>query len=151
MIPFHRLNDQGWARPSLWLYIAMAFLARTWLLFVAAAASRQHGSELLALFYPQTETFYLGLALGLPALTLLALQAFRARHSWVGGLWRHGYPLLLLTWVLDLLLQLYTLYLHHGLFQWGSAAMLMLTLWIGWYLLASRDSRWVFATQGDLA
>ncbi len=40
--------------------------ARTWLLFVMAGASREQGG-LLALFYPDTQRFWYGMLLGLPA------------------------------------------------------------------------------------
>ena len=49
------------------------------MLFVMAGASRQQGSDLLALFYPDSDTFWLGLGLGVPAALGLLLTGYRQR------------------------------------------------------------------------
>ncbi|WP_298439358.1 DUF2919 domain-containing protein [uncultured Ferrimonas sp.] len=149
-IPLHRMTDQGWFRPSPWLYLCLIFLGRTWLLFVGAAASREAGADLLALFYPNKLSFYCGLAIGTPALCLLWLQGLRHRFAWVGKIWRWGFSAIIVTLLLDLALQLQQLFLHNGRFVAGPAAVLLLSLWALWYLLKSRSSRLVFAHKGHL-
>lgn len=76
--------------------------ARTWLLLVMAAASRQQGNDLLALFYPDRQAFWVGLALGLPALAGLLLTGYRTR---LPRLWQHWRSLLALSLLVNLLWQ----------------------------------------------
>ncbi|WP_051202140.1 DUF2919 family protein [Ferrimonas senticii] len=149
-LPLHRLNDFGWFRPSPWLYLCLLLLCRTWLLFIGAISSGESGSDLLALFYPNRSAFYLGLAIGIPALLLLWLQGLRHRLAWIGPIWRQGYWLLVTSLLLDLVLQLYQFWQHHGQFVLGPALVLLLSLWSLWYLLKSRSCRLLFSHQGEL-
>ena len=61
------------------LWAILLYQARTWILLVMAGASRQQGDTLLRLFVPDPSTFYLGLAMGLPALVCMALSGYRQR------------------------------------------------------------------------
>jgi Protein of unknown function (DUF2919). len=63
--------------------------ARTWLLLVMAGASRQQGNDLLALFYPDRQSFWIGLALGIPAAAGLLLTGYRQRWPRLWQTWRH--------------------------------------------------------------
>ncbi|GAA4897764.1 DUF2919 domain-containing protein [Ferrimonas pelagia] len=150
-LPPERLTDQGWATPSLWLYLLMALCGRTWWLLIVAAISREHGSELLALFYPSRTDFYLGLAIGLCPALLLWCQGFRQHNRIAAHLWYLGQPMLLLTMLADLTLQLRVHILSNGQFSWGPAILFMLTIWATWYLLQSRDTRTVFKLRGQQA
>ncbi|NIG21904.1 DUF2919 domain-containing protein [Pantoea sp. Al-1710] len=62
--------------------------ARTWLLLVMAGASRQQGNDLLALFYPDRQSFWIGLALGIPAAAGLLLTGYRQRWPRLWQSWR---------------------------------------------------------------
>lgn len=62
--------------------------ARTWVLFVMAGASRQQGTDLLALFYPDTRAFWLGLASGVPAALGLLLTGYRHKLPRLWQAWR---------------------------------------------------------------
>ncbi len=66
-------------------------LAHTWIHLMMAGASRQQGNDLLGLFYsyPDRQAFWLGLALGAPALIGLLLTGYRARWPL---LWLLGNP-----------------------------------------------------------
>ncbi|QIZ77204.1 DUF2919 domain-containing protein [Ferrimonas lipolytica] len=149
-LPLHRLNDHGWFRPSPWLYLCMILLARTWILFIGAVASREAGADLLALFYPNKFSFYLGLALGSPALLLLWLQGLRHRFHWIGKVWRYGYGLLTSIVIIDICVQGYHIIKLHGAFSLGPAIILLLSIWALWYLLKSNSSRLVFSHQGHV-
>lgn len=71
------------------LFWAMLLLqARTWILFVMAGASRQQGSDLLQLFYPDTQRFWVGIALGLPAALAFVLSGYRQRWERLWSAWR---------------------------------------------------------------
>lgn len=60
-----------------WLFWFILLLqARTWILLLMAGASRQQGNDLLLLFYPDQQRFWIGLALGVPAALGLLLSLF---------------------------------------------------------------------------
>ncbi|MBT0720356.1 DUF2919 domain-containing protein [Tatumella sp. TA1] len=78
------LDDEVAPLPFL-LWVILLFQARAWLLLVMAGASRQQGDTLLRLFVPDTSTFFVGLAMGLPALLCMVLSGYRQRFPRV---WR---------------------------------------------------------------
>lgn len=62
--------------------------ARTWVLFVAAGASRTEGDALLRLFYPDSDLFWYSLAPGVPAVLAFLLSGRRARWPRLWSAWR---------------------------------------------------------------
>ncbi|MEN5280967.1 DUF2919 domain-containing protein [Serratia marcescens] len=78
-------DQHGALRLPLGFWAVLILQARTWLLFVMAGASREQGESLLALFYPDTQRFWYGMLLGLPA--ALAFLLSGRRHQWP-RLWR---------------------------------------------------------------
>lgn len=85
-------NDHGMLRLPLWFWTILILQARTWLLFVMAGASRQQGSDMLSLFYPDPQSFWSGMLLGLPPALVFLLSG--RRHLWP-RIWQAGYWLLL--------------------------------------------------------
>lgn len=81
-------DAKGQLRLPFLFWPILLLLARTWLLLVMAGASRQQGNDLLGLFYPDRQTFWLGLALGAPALIGLLLTGYRARWPRLWQAWR---------------------------------------------------------------
>jgi hypothetical protein len=100
-------DAKGQLRLPLAFWAILLLQARTWVLFVMAGASRQQGSSLLELFYPDTHAFWLGLALGVPAALGLLLTGYRQR---IPRLWQAWRWVLMLTLVAMLTLQGFTLY-----------------------------------------
>ncbi|MEN5017594.1 DUF2919 domain-containing protein [Erwinia sp. Eh17-17] len=90
-------DAKGQLRLPLSFWAILLLLGRTWVLFIAAGASRQQGDSLLALFYPDNHAFWLGLASGLPAVPGLLLTGYRQRLPRLWQAWR---------WVLVLSLML---------------------------------------------
>lgn len=85
-------NSHGMLRLPLWFWAILVLQARTWLIFVMAGASRQQGDSLLALLYPDRQSFWSGICLGLPPAIIFLLSG--RRHSWP-KVWQMGYWLLL--------------------------------------------------------
>ncbi len=52
--------------------------ARAWVLFVIAGSSREQGTALLNMFYPDHDNFWLGLLSGIPAVLVFLLSGWRA-------------------------------------------------------------------------
>jgi hypothetical protein len=82
-------DAKGQLRLPFLFWLILLLQARTWLLLVMAGASRQQGNDLLALFYPDRQSFWLGLALGIPAAMGLLLTGYRQRWPRVWQSWRH--------------------------------------------------------------
>ena len=81
-------DTHGQLRLPLSFWAILLLQARTWVLFVMAGASRQQGTELLELFYPDTQVFWLGIGLGLPAVLGLLLTGYRQRFPRLWQCWR---------------------------------------------------------------
>lgn len=128
-------DQHGWLRLPLWYWMILVLQAKTWALFLIAGASRDTGERLLRLFYPQTDDFWLGMSIGLPAVALFLLAG--RRQHWP-RLWRSSRRLLLVMLVGDLLLSLKALVLAPADFTLAAATLLMLTLWALVYVLRSR-------------
>jgi len=82
-------DAKGQLRLPFFFWLILVLQARTWLLLVMAGASRQQGSDLLALFYPDAHAFWLGLALGVPAAAGLLLTGYRQRWPRLWSGWRY--------------------------------------------------------------
>ncbi|USD39281.1 MULTISPECIES: DUF2919 domain-containing protein [Ferrimonas] len=137
--PIYAFNQHGDLKPPLWLFVLMAFLGRTWLLMAIAAASRSTGSDILALFYPSTHYFYLGLLSGLPVVLLTILGRFKGGdRQWIKRVWQQGKWILMANWLLDLVLQASALHHQRGDVALYQALPLLASFWFGWYLIKSR-------------
>lgn len=94
-------DQHGRLRLPVLFWLILLLQARTWVLFAIAAASRQQGDALLALFYPDSDGFWLGLLPGIPAVMAFFLSGRRQQFP---RLWRAlRWPLvaaqaLLLVW-----------------------------------------------------
>ena len=93
---FHPADYDGHGRLRLpFLFWGVLLLqARTWVLFVIAGSSREQGDTLLNLFYPDHDTFWLGLLPGVPAVLAFLLSG---RRDAFPVLWRGLRGLLILA------------------------------------------------------
>ncbi|ERK14282.1 MAG: DUF2919 domain-containing protein [Pantoea sp.] len=106
--PPEEYDAKGQLRLPFLFWLILLLQARTWLLLVMAGASRQQGNDLLALFYPDRQSFWLGLALGVPSAIGLLLTGYRQRWPRVWQSWR---------WVLSLSLLINLLWQGVNLWQ----------------------------------
>ncbi|HGY5296703.1 TPA: DUF2919 domain-containing protein [Aeromonas salmonicida] len=136
LYPEHRYDDHGQLRPPLWFWPIALLLTRSVWLFLMAGVTRESGSEILTLFYPDKISLYISLLTDVPA--MLALRAWLRRHS-------RG--LLLCSTVSGLVMQLHSLNLQKWSFSWPTALVLIGSLWALWYLLRSRQIREYAADQ----
>ena len=95
-------DARGQLRLPFLFWLILLLQARTWLLLVMAGASRQQGNDLLALFYPDRQAFWIAVALGLPALAGLLLTGYRLR---LPRLWQHWRSVLSLSFLVNLIWQ----------------------------------------------
>lgn len=100
-------DAKGQLRLPFLFWLILLLQARTWLLLVMAGASRQQGNDLLALFYPDRQSFWIGLALGIPAAIGLLLTGYRQRWP---RLWQRWRLVLIASFLISLLSQGYGLW-----------------------------------------
>ncbi len=117
-------------------------MAKAWVVFVVAGASRESGSKILTIVYPDHSMLYLGLAMGLPSIALMWLISLRSpERKWVNWIVSWGKPVTLLTVASQFSQSLYHVYLEHGAFSWVNGMTLVVLLWFGIYVLQSRSVR----------
>lgn len=81
-------DQRGQLKLPILFWCVLLLQARTWVLFVAAGASREQGEALLRLFYPDSEMFWLGLLPGIPAVLAFLLSGRRGRWPTLWTVWR---------------------------------------------------------------
>ena len=143
LYPEHRYDDHGQLRPPLWFWPIALLLTRSVWLFLMAGVTRESGSAILTLFYPDKMSLYLGLLTDVPAmLALLACGGtYQQTQSIRARLRRHSRGLLLCSTASGLVIQLHSLSLQAWSFSWPTALVLIASLWALWYLLRSRQLR----------
>ncbi|HCW7018514.1 TPA: DUF2919 domain-containing protein [Citrobacter farmeri] len=87
-------DNHGHLRLPFLFWLVLLLQARTWVLFVIAGSSREQGTALLNLFYPDHDNFWLGLLPGIPA--VLAFLLSGRRYTFV-RLWHALRPLLMVA------------------------------------------------------
>lgn len=138
-------DQHGRLRLPVLFWLILLLQARTWVLFAIAAASRQQGDALLALFYPDSDGFWLGLLPGIPAVMAFFLSGRRQQFP---RLWRA------LRWLL-VAAQALLLVWQPALWLAGeplSATGLLLTIadaFAFWWLLADGRLRACFSSVQD--
>ena len=131
LYPEHRYDDHGQLRPPLWFWPIALLLTRSVWLFLMAGVTRESGSAILTLFYPDKLTLYISLLTDVPAmLALLACGGtHRQTHSARAWLRRHSRALLLCSTASGLVMQLHSLNLQQWSFNWPTALVLIASLW----------------------
>lgn len=81
-------DTHGRLKLPVFFWLVLLLQARTWVLFVAAGASREQGEALLRLFYPDSDMFWLGLLPGIPAVLAFLLSGRRGRWQTLWAAWR---------------------------------------------------------------
>jgi polyferredoxin len=139
-------DQHGALRLPLWFWGVLILQARTWLLFVMAGASREQGSELLALFYPDTQRFWYGILLGLPA--ALAFLLGGRRLQWP-RLWRAWRWVLICSLLAALGGSLFSLWLQDGNSPALELMLVLLDTLALAYLLLNARLKACFAPQDE--
>ncbi|MBF4335513.1 DUF2919 domain-containing protein [Vibrio anguillarum] len=141
-----RYDQNGFLKAPKLIWLGWLFLAKAWVVFVVAGASRDNGTTILTIVYPDHSMLYLGLIIGLPSIILMWLISLRApERSWLNRIVSMGKPLTLLMVILQFMQTLYHIYLEHGVFNWANASTLLVLLWFGLYLLKSKSVRDCFS------
>lgn len=135
-------DKQGFLKPPIWLWLGWVFLAKAWLVFIVAGASRDEGAKLLEIIYPIHSTLYTGLIIGFPALVLIWMMGLRNQdRPRVCRFINHARWMTLLLVVMQIGLAAQQVILLKGKFNWSLAITLVLLLWLLIYISKSRRVR----------
>lgn len=145
MYPPADYDSQGNLKAPLLFWAVLLLQARTWVLLVLAGASRQQGDALLGLFYPDRDTFWLGLIPGVPAAFAFLLSG--RRHLWP-RFWRAFRWLLVAAQAALLVWQLALLAGGEELTA-TTIVLLVADLFALWWLVVNRRLRHYFAVQSE--
>lgn len=141
----YELDDydaHGYLKPSIWLILGWIFLARAWVVFIVASASRQEGSTILSIVYPTTQGLYIGLAAGLPAILMPWCVHLRdPKRPWLDKAMQYS-PILSIVLAL---LQIIATFEHISAgfyhFNWLDAISLLILSWFILYVYQSKRTK----------
>ncbi|NVD06119.1 DUF2919 domain-containing protein [Vibrio sp. JPW-9-11-11] len=135
-------DKHGYLKAPKLLWLGWFLLAKAWVVFVVAGASRESGSKILAIIYPDQTMLYLGLVMGIPSLVLMWLFGLRnPERRIITRLVEWGRSITLLTACAQLVQAAYHVYLAHGAFSWANGVVMLLLLWFILYVINSRSVR----------
>lgn len=133
-------DKHGFLKAPKLVWLAWLFLAKAWVVFVVAGASRDSGSKILQIVYPDHTMLYLGLAMGIPSILLMWMVSLRSpERLWLNKIVTYGRGITLVTATAQLSQTLYHIYLVHGAFSWANGAVMLLLLWLIIYFVKSRS------------
>ncbi|MDV6251509.1 DUF2919 domain-containing protein [Vibrio sp. EA2] len=134
-------DAHGFLKAPIFVWLGWMFLARSWVVFAMAGVSRESGSKLLSIVYPDSSTLYLGLSMGIPSLLMMWLMGLRQPdRKRVNKIMSYGREVTLILCGIQLAQTLYHVYLEHGVFNWANA--LTITL-LAWFMIYFLNGRWV--------
>ena len=121
-------DKHGFLKAPNLLWLSWLFLAKAWIVFVVAGASRESGSKILSIVYPDHTMLYLGLAMGIPSILLMWLIGLRnPDRAWVNKVVAWGRSITLITAAAQLSQSLYHVYLMRGTFSWTNGVEMLPT------------------------
>lgn len=143
--PLSAYDAHGRLKLPFLFWCILLLQARTWVLFVMAAASRQQGDTLLNLFYPDHDNFWLGLLPGVPAVVafLVSGRRFQLPRFWSLMRWA------LIVAQTALLFWQPVLWLQGEPLSGMGLALVILDGFALWWLLANRRLRACFSPHED--
>lgn len=140
-------DKNGYLKPSVWLYLGWLLLAKAWVVFVIAGASRDVGARLLSIIYPVNNTLYLGLALGFPIIILVWSVSLRTpERQWLNKVVSWGRIYTVFMVVMQLIATFYHLSETRWMFNWSDALTLLGLGWFCIFLLQSTRAKDTFIT-----
>ncbi|OCH12924.1 MULTISPECIES: DUF2919 domain-containing protein [unclassified Aliivibrio] len=143
---FDEYDEHGWLKPPMWLWFGWAILIRSVVVFVMAGASREQGTDLLALFYPNHTHLYTSLYLSLPIVFFMWLSNFKKpTRPLMLTLWKQGRWLTIIMVLIDLTMLIQSVVVNRGEFQLGSAVIILFLSWFLIFLFRSKRVKICFS------
>lgn len=139
-------DKHGFLKAPILLWLGWLFLAKALVVFVVAGASRESGTKILEIVYPDHQMFYVGIALSLPSVLLMWLFGLRSpERPRINFIVSWGRWFTLVAVLSQFAHTVYLVYLDNGWFHWSHGVTLMLLLWLFIYIVKSDTVRDCFA------
>ncbi|OEF23989.1 DUF2919 domain-containing protein [Vibrio rumoiensis] len=138
-------DKNGFLKPCFWLWLGWLFLAKAWIVFIIASASRDLGARLLSIIYPVNNTLYLGLALSLPVVILVWSISLRTpERQWLNKIVALGRGYTIFVAVAQFMVTLYHLTQTRWMFNWSDALTMLGLIWLLLFLFQSQRAKDTF-------
>ncbi len=132
-------DSDGFLKAPKLLWVGWLFLAKAWIIFIVAGASRDMGAKLLEIIYPVHAALYLGLIMGFPVLVLIWLLGLRKPdRKRICRVVSYGKITTILTILTQMGLVIYQIYLDNIQFGWANAVTLLGLIWLMIYISRSK-------------
>ncbi|MFH0264775.1 DUF2919 domain-containing protein [Vibrio rumoiensis] len=139
-------DKNGFLKPPMWLWLSWLFLAKAWIVFIIASASRTMSAKLLSIIYPVTDSLYLGLMVGLPIVILAWTISLRTpERQWLNKILAFGRSYTAAIVLAQFVITLYHLSQTQWLFNWSDALTLLGLVWLLMYLFQSQRVKDTFS------
>lgn len=139
-------DKNGFLKPPMWLWMSWLFLAKAWIVFIIASASRTMSAKLLSIIYPVTDSLYLGLILGLPIVVLAWTISLRTPdRKWLNKMLTFGRSYTATIVLAQFAITLYHLSQTQWQFNWSDALTLLGLVWLLMYLSRSQRVKDTFS------
>ncbi|MCT8986968.1 DUF2919 domain-containing protein [Shewanella phaeophyticola] len=141
------LDDRGYIKPPLFLYLILVFLARGWCIFIASLTQFNDRSGLVRLFYPEKTDFILALVAGVGAVLVYGLIIAERKRSWLilRPLFSKSIWFLWALLILDGVFLLQRIVHDDYLFKLGYSLDALFLFWSVIYVLKSKRLHYYFA------
>lgn len=138
-------DTNGFLKPCAWLYLGWLFLAKAWIVFIIAGASRDLGARLLSIIYPVNHALYLGLVLSLPIVILAWSVSLRTpERQWLNKVVSWGRSCTAFVVGMQFIATFYHLSETRWMFNWSDALTLLGLVWFCIFLLQSPRAKDTF-------
>lgn len=133
-------DKNGLYRAPIGFKLSLVFILKPYILWLFAAASRREDLNLMAIFYPNKNDFFIALALGCLAILLTLCYFLRKPNAvqWPKHVWRHGKGILLVSLVVDLVWLFWQAKQSYFAFSPTLAVPIVLAGWAILYVAKSR-------------
>ncbi len=143
---FESYDKYGWLKPPIWLWFGWIVLIRSVVILIMAGVSREQGTNLLALFYPNHSHLYIAIALSLPILFYMWLSSFKSpKRPFSLMLWQQGRWLTIVMVLVELSILIQAVVTNHGEFRLATAMTILLLSWFLLYLFRSKRVKMCFS------
>jgi hypothetical protein len=140
LLPLKYYDEAGRVKPSVALYLCIAFLSRSLLILLGSVSVRENGEQLLALFYPDKQYLYISLGIAFPTFIALLLMGFREKIWNADRCWMFSYikPLLIFSVLAELGLHIMLASITYWQFSWVIALTLLADSLIFYFLVKDK-------------
>jgi hypothetical protein len=135
-------TNEGFLKPTKYLWLIWFFLCRGWILFVLAAASRSQNDDVLPILLPSMSELYGLMLSALPIAAIMWLIGLRNRDRLrLNRTLEYGFVVTLLVVIVQFVITANVILQQAGHFSWSYGITLLILFWSLLYLNTSKRAR----------